>query len=106
MPRQLPPNLAKLIALDLLTVGRLPLLLLLLIFSCAMAVVFMTHQARQAISAKDQAFMERERLDNEWRNLILEETALSEHSRVQQLARQDLQMQRPDSETEVVINLK
>ncbi|AAF95551.1 TPA: cell division protein FtsL [Vibrio cholerae] len=106
MPRQSPPNLAKLIALDLLTVGRVPLLLLVLIFSCAMGVVFMTHHTRQAISAKDQAFMERERLDNEWRNLILEETALAEHSRVQQLARKDLEMKRPDSDKEVVINLK
>ncbi len=103
MPRQSPPNLAKLIARDLLTVGRVPLLLLVLIFSCAMGVVFMTHHTRQAISAKDQAFMERERLDNEWRNLILEETALAEHSRVQQLARKDLASHRPPSDKQVFL---
>ncbi|EEY44835.1 cell division protein [Vibrio mimicus VM223] len=38
--------------------------------------------------------------------MILEETALAEHSRVQQLARKDLEMKRPDSDKEVVINLK
>lgn len=100
------PNLAKLIVLDLLTVGRVPLILLALIFSSAMGVVFITHHSRQAISEKDQALVERERLDSEWRNLIIEETALAEHSRVQSLAKQDLEMKRPDSDKEVVITLK
>lgn len=99
------PNLAKLIALDLLSVGRVPLVLLLLIFASAMGVVFTTHHTRQAITEKDQALVERERLDNEWRNLLLEETALAEHSRVQAVAKQELEMKRPDSDKEVIINL-
>ncbi|EGA69935.1 cell division protein FtsL [Vibrio sinaloensis DSM 21326] len=99
------PNLAKIIALDLLTVGRAPLVLLVLIFASAMGVVFTTHHTRQAITEKDQALMERERLDNEWRNLLLEETALAEHSRVQAVAKQDLEMTRPDSDKEVIIQL-
>lgn len=99
------PNLAKLIALDLLSVGRVPLICLLLIFSSAMGVVFTTHHTRQAISEKDQSLVERERLDNEWRNLLLEETALAEHSRVQAVAKHDLEMKRPDSDKEVIINL-
>ncbi|GAK83832.1 cell division protein FtsL [Vibrio ponticus] len=98
-------NLAKLIGLDLLTVGRWPLIALLLIFASAMAVVFTTHLTRAAISEKDQALVERERLDDEWRNLLLEETALAEHSRVQTIAKQDLEMKRPDSDKEVVIDL-
>ncbi len=99
------PNLAKLIALDLLTVGRVPLVLLVCIFASAMGVVFTTHHTRQAITDKDQALVERERLDNEWRNLILEETALAEHSRVQAVAKTELEMKRPDSDKEVIINL-
>lgn len=99
------PNLAKIIVLDLLTVGRVPLILLVLIFVSAMGVVFTTHHTRQAITEKDQALMERERLDNEWRNLLLEETALAEHSRVQAVAKQDLEMTRPDSDKEVIIQL-
>ncbi len=99
-------NLAKIIVLDLLSIGRVPLILLTLIFASAMGVVFTTHHTRQAISEKDQAFMERDRLDNEWRNLILEETALAEHSRVQELAQKDLEMKRPDADKEVVVNLK
>lgn len=100
------PNLVKLIIVDLFTVGRAPLILMILIFATAMGVVFTTHHTRQAISEKDQAFMERERLDNEWRNLLLEETALAEHSRVQELAKEDLEMKRPDADKEVVVNLK
>lgn len=99
------PNLAKLIALDLLGIGRVPLILLLLIFGSAMGVVFTTHHTRQAITEKDQALVERERLDNEWRNLLIEETALSEHSRVQAVAKTDLEMKRPDSDKEIIINL-
>lgn len=99
------PNLAKLIALDLLSVGRVPLVLLVLIFASAMGVVFTTHHTRQAITEKDQAMVERERLDNEWRNLLLEETALAEHSRVQAVARKELDMKRPDADKEVIINL-
>jgi len=99
------PNLAKLIALDLLSVGRVPLVLLVLIFASAMGVVFTTHHTRQAITEKDQSMVERERLDNEWRNLLLEETALAEHSRVQAVAKKELDMKRPDSDKEVIINL-
>ncbi|WP_285892398.1 cell division protein FtsL [Vibrio intestinalis] len=99
------PNLAKIIAVDLLTVGKLPLFMLMVIFASAMGVVFTTHHTRQAISDKDQALVERERLDNEWRNLLLEETALAEHSRVQEFAKQELEMKRPDADKEVVIDL-
>ncbi|ANS86324.1 cell division protein FtsL [Vibrio scophthalmi] len=99
------PNLAKLIGRDLITTGRFPLGMLLLIFASAMGVVFMTHHTREAVTEKDQALVERERLDNEWRNLLLEETALAEHSRVQAVAKQELEMKRPDSDKEVVIDL-
>ncbi len=98
-------NLAKVIALDLITVGRVPLVLLALIFTSAMGVVFTTHHTRQAVTEKDQALVERERLDSEWRNLILEETALAEHSRVQAIAKQELEMKRPESDKEVIIHL-
>ncbi|MGR5486265.1 cell division protein FtsL [Vibrio alfacsensis] len=100
------PNLAKLIAIDLFTVGRWSLVLMLLIFASAMGVVFATDHARQAITEKDHTFVEREQLDSEWRNLMLEETALAEHSRVQDLAKIDLEMKRPDGDKEVVITLK
>ncbi|WGW00814.1 cell division protein FtsL [Vibrio sp. YMD68] len=100
------PNLAKLIVTDLLGVGRLPLLMLILIFISAMGVVFITHHSRQSISDKNTMLIYREQLANEWRNLILEETALAEHSRVQTMAKQELEMRRPDADKEVIINLQ
>ncbi|MFA0084199.1 cell division protein FtsL [Vibrio sp. 10N.286.49.C2] len=99
-------NLAKVILFDLLTVGRVPLIILMLIFATAMGVVFATHHTRQAVNEKDMALQERDRLDNEWRNLLLEENALSEHSRVQAMAKQELDMHRPDASKEVVVSLK
>ncbi|MDC0609277.1 cell division protein FtsL [Vibrio sp.] len=98
------PNLAKLIAKDLITVGRIPLVLMILLFASAMGVVFATHQTRQAISTNEQEMMERDRLDNEWRNLLIEETALSDHSRVEDIAKKDLDMKRPDADKEVIIS--
>lgn len=100
------PNLAKLILIDLLTVGRVPLILLVFIFASAMGVVLTTHDTRQAVSKLDQVQSERLNLDNEWRNLIIEETALAEHSRVQDVTQNDLDMKRPDADKEVVINIK
>ncbi|USD64871.1 cell division protein FtsL [Vibrio sp. SCSIO 43136] len=99
-------NLAKHIALDLITVGRIPALLLGCAFASAMWVVHTTHDTRQAVHALDLTMAERDRLNNEWRNLILEENALSEHSRVQEIASQELEMSRPDGDKEVVISLK
>ncbi|WED21437.1 cell division protein FtsL [Vibrio sp. JC009] len=100
------PNLALLILKDIFTVGKLPLFLLIAIFAVAMGVVFSTHHTRLAISEKNLTLIERDRLDNEWRNLILEENALSEHSRVQEMAKDDLQMIRPEANREVVVSLR
>ncbi|TKE98373.1 cell division protein FtsL [Vibrio kanaloae] len=99
-------NLSKIIFFDLISVGKVPLVLLICIFASAMGVVLTTHMSRQAITQKDTALVEREQLDDEWRNLMLEETALAEHSRVQASAKRELDMKRPDSDKEVVITLK
>lgn len=100
------PNLATLILKDIFTVGRVPLFMLITIFALAMGVVFSTHHTRQAVTEKNLTLQERDRLDNEWRNLILEENALSEHSRVQAVAEEDLQMIRPDADKEVAVSLQ
>ena len=100
------PNLAKIIGRDLISVGRLPLFLLLLIGLTAVGVVMATHISRQAITAKDHALVARDSLDNEWRNLMLEETSLAEHSRVQAIALDELNMKRPDADKEETFSVK
>ncbi len=97
------PNLTKLIVYDIFHTGKIAFTLLILIFIVAMSIVFVTHDTRQLISEKDKVFVERQGLDSEWRNLILEENSLDEHSRVYELATKELDMQRPDPDKEVVI---
>ncbi|MFV0574415.1 MAG: cell division protein FtsL [Vibrio sp.] len=99
-------NLFQIIRRDLFSIGRVPLILLLLIFISSIAVVLTTYNTRHQITLRDELLENREKLDSEWRNLILEENALAEHTRVQRIAIRDLEMKRPDSDKEVVINLK
>ncbi len=98
------PNLARQIFQDLIRIGKLPLFLLFLTLLSALAVVLITQKTRTAIARHDQLLMERETLDVEWRNQLLEEHALSEHSRVDTMAREELQMIRPDNKHEVIVS--
>ena len=47
---------------------------------------------------------ERDKLDIEWRHLLLEQNALAEHSRVSDIAKSKLQMARPSPLKEKIIN--
>lgn len=106
MTDQQPPTLIRSIWTDLISVGRVPMVLILLIFMSSIAVVLTTYNTRHQITLRDELLENREQLDSEWRNLILEENALAEHTRVQKVAIKDLDMKRPDSDKEVVVNLK
>ncbi|ARR50224.1 cell division protein FtsL [Photobacterium damselae subsp. damselae] len=96
-------NLSKLIGKDLITVGCVPLVLAICILASALGVVLITHQSRQLISQQEQLLSQRDQLDIEWRNQLLEENALAEHSRIERLAEQELKMERPTTTNEVVI---
>ncbi|PKF51433.1 cell division protein FtsL [Enterovibrio nigricans] len=98
------PGFTKQIIRDLTSVGRVPLFLLFLVLLSALAVVYVTQQTRSVIALQDQLLIERERLDVEWRNQILEEHALSEHSRIEEMARRDQDMIRPDNNREIIVS--
>ncbi|MEH6530186.1 MAG: cell division protein FtsL [Photobacterium frigidiphilum] len=100
---QPPSNLARLIARDIVSVGRVPAILLILILISALAVVYVTHQSRQMIAQQEQLFIERDQLDIEWRNQILEENSLAEHSRVERFAEEEIDMKRPSAKNEIVV---
>ncbi len=100
---QPPSNLARLIARDIVSVGRVPAILLILILISALAVVYITHQSRQMIAQQEQLFIERDQLDIEWRNQILEENSLAEHSRVERFAEDQIEMKRPSAKNEIVV---
>lgn len=74
-----------------------------LLLLTSLAVVYMTHLNRELVSERQQLLQVRDELDIEYRHLIIEQTALAEHSRIEQIAMRDLNMQRPDDDQEVLI---
>ncbi|WP_215396815.1 cell division protein FtsL [Rheinheimera oceanensis] len=78
-------------------------LLLLACIASALTVVHFAHLNRQLTIAQDGLYQQRDQLDIEWRNLLLEQRALSEHSRVEDIARNKLQMLRPAGERDVAV---
>ena len=103
-PTESSMNLASLIGRDLVTVGLVPLILAFTILISALSVVYITHESRQLIAQQEKLLMQRETYDVEWRNQILEENSLAEHSRIERLAETELKMQRPSVDNEIVIH--
>ena len=87
-------KLNKLILQDIAN-HKLVIVMLVLVLLSAMAVVEFTHLNRQLAIAQDQLLQDRDALEMEWRNLLVEQRALSEHSRVEDIAQKQLQMIRP-----------
>ncbi|MDE1189616.1 MAG: cell division protein FtsL [Pantoea sp.] len=88
---------------DLLRFGKIPVLLLVAVLVSAMLVVTTTHKTRRLTAEREQLVLERDALDIEWRNLILEENALGDHSRVERIATDKLQMQHVDPSQENIV---
>lgn len=96
-------SLPGIIGGDLLRHGKLPLLLLVAVLVSAMMVVITTHKTRLLTAQREQMVLEKDSLDIEWRNLILEENALGDHSRVERLAIEKLHMQHVDPSQENIV---
>lgn len=88
---------------DLLRGAKLPLCLLAGIIVTAVTIVTTTHHTRLLTAERERVVLERDALDIEWRNLILEENALGDHSRVERIATDKLQMQHVDPGEENIV---
>ena len=99
---QSPLNLPRVVLQDIWQ-HKWVLLLSIIVMINAVAVVYTSHVSRKLTSTWDQLLQEQDRLDIEWRNLLLEEQSLSEHSRVTRIATKDLNMARPLPKEEVVV---
>ncbi|KAA1194959.1 cell division protein FtsL [Photorhabdus heterorhabditis] len=99
-------GLAGIIGSDLLRNAKIPLILLVAVVVSAIVVVTTTHETRLLIAEKEHLVLERDALDIEWRNLILEENALSEHSRVERVAVEKMHMQHVNPAQENVVVLQ
>jgi cell division protein FtsL len=80
-------------------------LLLLVVVMSAFSVIYFTHLNRQTTSGLEILLTERDELDIEWRNLLLEQNSLAEHSTIESKANKLLQMKRPNINSEVIIQL-
>lgn len=78
-------------------------LLLIMVVISAFSVIYFTHLNRQTTSGLENLLTERDELDIEWRNLVLEQNSLAEHSTIETKARKLLQMKRPNINSEVII---
>ncbi|MGL9759918.1 MAG: cell division protein FtsL [Symbiopectobacterium sp.] len=96
-------NLAGIIGQDVLRHGKLPLLLLISALVSAVLVVTTVHKTRLLTVQREQLLLERDALDIEWRNLILEENALGDHSRVERIATEKLHMWHVDPAQENIV---
>nr|WP_314263014.1 cell division protein FtsL [uncultured Moellerella sp.] len=96
-------SLLRIIGRDLFSYGIVPLFLLAGIIISAVSTVTTTHETRLLTAEKDRLYEEKEMLDIEWRNLILEENALANHSRVERLSADKLQMVHVDPSQENVV---
>ncbi|OFC71315.1 cell division protein FtsL [Alteromonas confluentis] len=89
-----------------LTRNKLRVLLYLMVVSTAMAVVLGSHLNRQQNMAMENLMQQKDDLDVEWRNLVLEQRALTEHNRIENEVQKQLNMYRPSADEEVVVKLK
>lgn len=96
-------SLPGIIASDLWRNGKLTLLLFAAVVASAVLVVTTTHYTRLLTAQREQRVLERDALDIEWRNLILEENVLGDHSRIERIATEKLHMQHVDPSQENIV---
>lgn len=98
----------KLVNFLLADLARHPVrvLLFLSLLLSAGAVILSAHHNRQLSIGLERLMQEKDQLDVEWRNLILEQSALTEHNRIEALVSKHLQMRRPQADDEVVVKIK
>lgn len=96
-------SLPAVIGGDMLRHAKLPIILLIAILVSAITVVVTTQKTRLMTAQREQLVLEKDSLDIEWRNLILEENALGDHSRVERLAVDKLHMQHVDPSQEHIM---
>lgn len=80
--------------------------LLLMVVISACLVIYFTHLNRQSTSELEVLLSQRDQLDIEWRNLLLEQNSLSEHSAIESKADKQLKMKRPSADSEIIIRLE
>ena len=98
-------NLLLILVLEL-TRHKLRVLLFIAVILSALSVILSSHHNRQQNIALESLMREKDDLDVEWRNLVLEQRALTEHNRIESAVKKKLEMYRPTANEEVVVRIK
>jgi cell division protein FtsL len=98
-------NLFSFVVADLARHPVRVLLFLALLVSAGL-VILSAHHNRQMSIAIERVMQEKDQLDVEWRHLVLEQSALTEHNRIEALVKSQLNMHRPLPSEEVVVRIK
>lgn len=98
----------NLVAIIFSELARHPIrvLLFLMVLISAFAVILSAHHNRQMSIELEALMQQQDQLDIEWRHLILEQGALTDHNRIELAMKRQLDMRRPSPEEEVVVRLK
>ncbi|MCM2678772.1 cell division protein FtsL [Echinimonas agarilytica] len=72
----------------------------------AFGVVQLAYDNRQLTADADALREQRDRLEIEWRHLMLEESALAEHSRVSRIATKQYSMVRPSRKANTLVDVQ
>ncbi len=74
-----------------------------LLFVSAIAQVYVVHLNRTSFTQLQQMQAQRDEMNLEWGRLQIEQAAWSTHSRIEQVASQQLQMKMPSPSTVVIV---
>lgn len=75
----------------------------LLVLGSAMGVAWSSFLVRAGTTEREFLIDDNAALNLEWQKLSLEQSAMAEHSRVESIARKQLQMKHPDAASELVV---
>ena len=95
--------LQNLLVEDLFSSNKLIALLLVLILISAMGTIWITHQTRGLISTNGELVLQHQALQDEYRNLQLQEATEGDSTRVESIAIRTLKMKRVEGDQEVFI---
>lgn len=98
-------NLLLLILADMRRYMLLVVLGLLILVS-ALYSILVTHETRQLVTKKEQLSQQKDNLMIEWRNLLIEEHTLDEHSRIRFVATKKLSMAQPTKDNSVIVEIR
>jgi cell division protein FtsL len=79
------------------------LLVLLLVIGSALGVIYSSYKSRQLFADLQRQNKETVRLEEEWGQLLLEQSTWASHERIEGLAKSQLNMVGPEPETIVVV---